>query len=125
MGKGLRAYALEWNLRLQGINHFDTRPAMARIEKSIEVNAPLRAVYDQWTHFEEFPRFMEGIVRVRQVDDTHLRWHARIGGKDKEWDAEIIEQVPDRRCCARRCARADVAARAGRPRALSRFHREP
>jgi HSP20 family molecular chaperone IbpA len=70
---------------------------MARIEKSIEVNAPLRAVYNQWTQFEDFPRFMEGVVKVRQLDDTHLRWRANVAGKDKEWDAEIVEQVPDRR----------------------------
>ena len=69
---------------------------MERIEKSIEVNAPVRAVYNQWTQFEEFPRFMAGVKEVRQLDDTHLHWHAEIWGKDKEWDAEITEQVPDR-----------------------------
>jgi uncharacterized membrane protein len=70
---------------------------MERIEKQIEVEAPLRAVYNQWTQFEEFPRFMEGIKSVRQLDDTHLRWQANIGGRDVEWDAEIIDQTPDRR----------------------------
>jgi HSP20 family molecular chaperone IbpA len=70
---------------------------MARIEKSIEVDAPLHTVYNQWTQFEEFPRFMEGVVKVQQLDDTHLRWHASVGGVDKQWDAEITEQVPDRR----------------------------
>jgi len=70
---------------------------MARIEKSIEVNAPLRTVYRQWTQFEEFPRFMERVVKVQQLDDTHLRWYANVAGKDKEWDAEITEQVPDRK----------------------------
>lgn len=68
-----------------------------KIEKSIEVNAPLRAVYDQWTQFEDFPRFMEGVKEVRQLNDTHLHWCARIGGKDVEWDAKILEQVPDQR----------------------------
>ena len=68
-----------------------------RVEKTIEVNAPLRAVYNQWTQFEEFPRFMEGVKEVRQVDDTHLHWHAEIWGRDKEWDAEITEQKPDER----------------------------
>ena len=70
---------------------------MATIEQSIEVNAPLRAVYNQWTQFEDFPRFMEGVKEVRQVDDKRLHWRAVIGGKEKEWDAEIVEQRPDER----------------------------
>ncbi|HUS24754.1 MAG TPA: SRPBCC family protein [Candidatus Binatia bacterium] len=70
---------------------------MARIEKSIEVQVPLRTCYDQWTQFEEFPRFMEGVTEVRQLDDTHLHWCATVGGKEVEWDAEIVEQIPDRR----------------------------
>ncbi len=69
---------------------------MERIEKSIEVSCPVRAAYNQWTQFEEFPRFMAGVKEVRQLDDTHVHWHAEIWGKDKEWDAEIVEQVPDR-----------------------------
>ena len=68
---------------------------MERVEKSIEVNAPVRPVYNQWTQFEEFPRFMKSVKEVRQMDDTHVHWHAEIWGKDKEWDAEITEQVPD------------------------------
>jgi uncharacterized protein (TIGR02271 family) len=64
---------------------------------SIEVNAPLRAVYNQWTQFEEFPRFMEGVEEVRQEDRKRLFWRAKIGGKVKEWEAEITEQVPDQR----------------------------
>src|SRR5918998_32982 len=68
---------------------------MERVEKSVEVAAPLRAVYNQWTQFEEWPRFMAGVKEVRQLDDTHLHWHAEVWGKDKEWDAEITEQVPD------------------------------
>lgn len=71
---------------------------MQRIEKTIDVNAPLRQVYNQWTQFEEFPRFMPGIKAVRQIDDTHLHWIARFWhGFDEEWDAEITEQEPDRR----------------------------
>jgi len=70
---------------------------MAKIEDSIEVNAPLRAVYNQWTQFEEFPRFMEGVKEVRQLDDKRLRWRAAIGGKEKEWESEIVEQRPDER----------------------------
>jgi uncharacterized membrane protein len=69
---------------------------MERIEKSIEVACPLTTVYNQWTQFEEFPRFMEGIKEVKQLDDKRLHWHAEIAGKDKEWYARITEQVPDR-----------------------------
>jgi uncharacterized membrane protein len=70
---------------------------MSTVEESVEVEAPLRTVYDQWTQFEEFPRFMEGVESVRQVDDTHLHWKAEIAGAHREWDAEITEQVPDQR----------------------------
>jgi uncharacterized membrane protein len=70
---------------------------MADIEKSIDVKAPLREVYNQWTQFEEFPRFMEGVKEVRQLDDKRLYWRASIGGEEKEWHAEIADQVPDRR----------------------------
>jgi uncharacterized membrane protein len=70
---------------------------MPRIEKSIDVNVPLSTAYNQWTQFEEFPLFMEGIEEVRQLDDKRLHWRAKIGGKQEEWDAEIVEQVPDQR----------------------------
>jgi uncharacterized membrane protein len=70
---------------------------MATIEKSIEVEVPVRVAYNQWTQFEQFPRFMEGVREVRQLDDTHLQWRAQIGGKEQEWEAEITEQIPDDR----------------------------
>ena len=70
---------------------------MERIEKTISVDCPLQIVYNQWTQFEEFPRFMEGIKHVRQLDDKRLHWEAEIGGKHKEWNAKITEQIPDRR----------------------------
>ena len=70
---------------------------MARIEESIVLEVPVTTAYNQWTQFEEFPRFMEGVESVIQIDDTHLRWVAEIGGKRHEWDAEITEQEPDRR----------------------------
>ena len=70
---------------------------METIEKTIDVDCSVRVVYNQWTQFEEFPRFMAGVKEVTQLDDTHLHWHAEIWGKDKEWDAEITEQLPDTR----------------------------
>lgn len=70
---------------------------MERIEKTIEIDCPVRTVYNQWTQFEEFPRFMDGVSEVQQLDDTHVRWHAEVFGKDMEWDAEITEQVPDQK----------------------------
>ena len=69
---------------------------MAAIEKSIEVAVPVSMAYDQWTQFEEFPQFMSGIVDVRQLDDSHVRWTAEVGGERKHWEAEIVEQKPDR-----------------------------
>ena len=70
---------------------------MSTIEKSIDVNVPVRMAYNQWTQFEEFPRFMEGIEEVQQLDDKHLHWRAEVSGKTKEWDSEIVEQIPDQR----------------------------
>jgi len=64
---------------------------MVRIKKSIEVDSPLSHVYNQWTQFEEFPRFMEGVKEVRQLDDQRLRWRVEIAGKEKEWTAQITE----------------------------------
>ena len=68
---------------------------MATITESIEVGVPVSTAYNQWTQFEEFPQFMEGVESVRQLDDTHLRWVAEIGGKREEWQAEITLQQPD------------------------------
>jgi uncharacterized membrane protein len=68
-----------------------------RIEKSVEVNCPVDMVYNQWTQFEDLPKFMAGVKEVRQLDDTHVHWRAEVWGKEKEWDSEIVEQVPDER----------------------------
>ena len=70
---------------------------MAEVRESVEVKVPVRTAYNQWTQFEEFPRFMGGVEQVQQLDDTHLHWVAEIAGKRDEWDAEITEQKPDER----------------------------
>jgi uncharacterized membrane protein len=70
---------------------------MEHVEKSIVVEVPARTAYNQWTQFEEFPRFMQGVEEVNQLDDKRLHWRAEMGGKIIEWDAEIFEQIPDRR----------------------------
>jgi len=68
---------------------------MSRIIEQIEVDVPVRVAYDQWTQFESFPQFMEGVDRVVQLDDKTLEWTASIAGKTKHWRAEILEQQPD------------------------------
>jgi uncharacterized membrane protein len=70
---------------------------MSKVEESIDVNVPVRTAYNQWTQFEEFPRFMEGVEEVKQVTDTRLRWRAEILGQEREWEADITEQRPDER----------------------------
>ena len=70
---------------------------MPSIEKSVEVDVPVTTAYNQWTQFEEFPSFMNGVETVKQLDETHLHWVASVGGHREEWDAEITEQIPDER----------------------------
>jgi uncharacterized membrane protein len=70
---------------------------MSTIEESIDIEVPVSTAYSQWTQFESFPNFMEGVERVEQHGDTHLHWVAEIGGTRREWDAEITEQHPDER----------------------------
>ena len=70
---------------------------MTTIELSIDLEVPVRAAYDQWTQFEDFPKFMKGVEEIRQLDDRHLHWVAELGGTRHEWDAEITEQLPDER----------------------------
>ena len=89
---------------------------MASVKKTIEVSVPIREVYNQWTQFESFPHFMEGVEEVRQLDDKRLHWRAKVGGKEEEWDAEITEQIPDARIAWRSIS--------GRPNAgVVDFHR--
>jgi uncharacterized membrane protein len=70
---------------------------MSLITRSIEVEVPVSRAYNQWTQFEEFPAFMEGVERVEQLDDKRLYWRAELGGVRREWHAEIVEQIPDQR----------------------------
>ncbi|MGH8763456.1 MAG: SRPBCC family protein [Nitrosospira sp.] len=79
------------------------------IEESIEVNMPVSVAYNQWTQFEDFPKFMKGVCEVRQLDDTHLYWRAEIAGKEEQWDAEITEQIPDKRIAWRSASGAKNA----------------
>jgi len=68
---------------------------MSVIEEQIEVDVPLRTAYDQWTQFETFPQFMEGVERIEQLGDTMTHWVTRIAGVTREFDAQIVDQVPD------------------------------
>jgi uncharacterized membrane protein len=70
---------------------------MSTIQESVDVNVPVRTAYNQWTQFEDFPAFMEGVEEVKQITDTRLRWRAEIAGVEREWEAEIDEQRPDER----------------------------
>jgi uncharacterized membrane protein len=70
---------------------------MNTVEKSIVVDVPVRTAYNQWTQFEDFPQFMQGVEQVRQEGDAHTHWRANIAGKTVEWDADITEQTPDQR----------------------------
>jgi uncharacterized membrane protein len=70
---------------------------MPKVQDSIDVQVPVQQAYNQWTQFEEFPRFMDGIRSVQQLDDTHVQWVAEVGGESRQWTAEITEQRPDER----------------------------
>jgi uncharacterized membrane protein len=70
---------------------------VSKILEAIDVQVPVRTAYDQWTQFETFPSFMEGVKSVRQLDDQTVHWVAEVGGKQTEWDARITEQTPDER----------------------------
>jgi uncharacterized membrane protein len=70
---------------------------MTTVEQSVEIEVPVRTAYDQWTQFEEFPRFMEGVEEVKQITDDRLHWKTKIAGVEREFDAQITEQHPDER----------------------------
>ena len=82
---------------------------MASVVESIDVKVPVSTAYNQWTQFEDFPRFMEGVKSVTQIDDTHLHWVAEVAGVEKEWDAAITEQRPDERVAWRATSGAENA----------------
>jgi uncharacterized membrane protein len=105
---------------------------METIQRSIDVARPLSTVYNQWTQFEEFPRFMEGVEEVRQFDDTHVRWTAEIAGAKRTWEAQIVRQVPDESISWRGFGQADntgtvsfEALDSGRTRVTVRIAWEP
>ena len=68
---------------------------MSHIQETIELNVPVSTAYNQWTQFEDFPQFMEGVESVKQLDDTRLHWIAEFGGTRREWEAKIVDQTPD------------------------------
>ena len=70
---------------------------MSTIASEIDIDLPVRTVYNQWTQFEDFPAFMSGVEDVRQLDAAHLKWQININGVEREFDAEITDQVPDER----------------------------
>jgi uncharacterized membrane protein len=85
-----------WSPDPQG-HHAHQEASMSKFEDTITVDVPVRVAYDRWTRFEDFPSFMEGVKRVEQLDDKRLHWTASIAGQLKDWDAEIVDQTPDRR----------------------------
>ena len=103
LGDGLSAIATNVTARVKDRIHErkakqmdrDMSREMETLEESIDVAVPRAAAYNQWTQFEEFPRFMEGVESVIQVDDEHVHWIAEIAGVSKEWDAQITRQIPD------------------------------
>jgi uncharacterized membrane protein len=90
------AVAVALRNRGKSITRLGESTSPRTIEASIEVDVPVSRAYNQWTQFEEFPKFMRGVEEVRQLDDTRLHWVASVGGRRAEWDAKILEQHPDR-----------------------------
>ena len=82
---------------------------MSNVTESIDVDVPVSTVYDQWTQFETFPQFMEGVERIDQITDTKTHWVTKIGGVEREFDADITEQHPDERVAWKSTTGADQA----------------
>jgi uncharacterized membrane protein len=70
---------------------------VSTVTESVDVDVPVRTAYNQWTQFEEFPRFMDGVQEIHQLDATHTHWKTEVAGVKREFDAEITEQLPDER----------------------------
>ncbi|MFJ4980186.1 SRPBCC family protein [Streptomyces coeruleorubidus] len=70
---------------------------MSTVKETVEVDVPIHTAYNQWTQFEEFPNFMEGVEEVRQLDDRHNHWTTKVAGVRREFDTEIVDQLPDER----------------------------
>lgn len=70
---------------------------MNTVEQSVDIGVPVRVAYNQWTQFETFPQILPSVERVEQVEPNRVRWHSRVAGKPTEWEAEIVEQIPDKR----------------------------
>jgi uncharacterized membrane protein len=70
---------------------------MSKVKEAVEVDVPLHTAYNQWTQFENFPNFMEGVEEVTQLDDRHNHWTMKVGGVRREFDTEIVDQLPDER----------------------------
>ncbi|MCX4683214.1 SRPBCC family protein [Kitasatospora purpeofusca] len=70
---------------------------MSMVKESVDVDVPLHTAYNQWTQFEDFPRFMEGVEAVTQLDDRRNHWRTSVGGVSREFDTEIVDQLPDER----------------------------
>jgi uncharacterized membrane protein len=90
-GLALWGYRRDWSWMQK-----DSQPSdIQETEETIDIDVPVHVAYNQWTQFEDFPQFMPTVEEVRQIDDSHLHWKANVAGKTKEWDAEIVQQIPD------------------------------
>ena len=94
---GVAALALGGAYLAKRMNKSSLGSTGSTVRESIDVNVPVRVAYDQWTQFEQFPSFMESVHEIKQLDDKRLHWKADVMGKPIEWDAEIVEQIPDQR----------------------------
>ncbi|WP_042374793.1 SRPBCC family protein [Streptacidiphilus neutrinimicus] len=68
---------------------------MSKVQESIDVDVPVTTAYNQWTQFEDFPQFMDGVEEITQIDDRHNHWRTKVAGATREFDTEIVDQVPD------------------------------